>query len=206
MMKQIIWLLAILLASCSGGVKYPAIPKGATVVILGDSLSYGTGANVGEDYPSLLAKSTGWHVINAGVPGETATDGLARLPQLLETHAPKLLIVELGGNDFLQRQPQSETEASLRAILSLANAQRVPTVLLAIPELSPIRAAVGNLSDHPLYEKIAEETATPLVAEIFSEVLSDQALKSDQVHPNAEGYRVVHREMVEAFKQLGFAR
>ena len=117
-----------------------------------------------------------------------------------------MCIRDRGGNDFLQRQPPSETEASLRAILSLAKTQRVPTVLLAIPELSPIRAAVGNLSDHPLYENIAEETATPLVAEIFSEVLSDQALKSDQVHPNAEGYRVVHREMVEAFKQLGYAR
>ncbi len=205
-MKKTICLLVILLASCSAGEKYPAIPKDATVVILGDSLSYGTGANVGEDYPSLLAQTTGWHVVNAGVPGDTATGGLARLPQLLEKHAPKLLIVELGGNDFLQRQPLNETEASLRAILSLAKTQRVPTVLLAIPELSPIRAAVGNLSDHPLYENIAEETATPLVAEIFSEVLSDQALKSDQVHPNAEGYRVVHREMVEAFKQLGFAR
>lgn len=206
MMKKMLYLLVILLASCGGGEKYPAIPAGATVVILGDSLSYGTGANAGEDYPSLLAQTTGWQVVNAGVPGDTATGGLARLPQLLEKHAPKLLIVELGGNDFLQRQPQSETEASLRAILSIAKTQRVPTVLLAIPELSPIRAAVGRLSDHPLYEKIAEETATPLVAEIFSEVLSDHALKSDQVHPNAEGYRVVHREMVAAFKQLGFAR
>jgi len=58
-MKKIICLLVILLASCSAGEKYPAIPKGATVVILGDSLSYGTGANVGEDYPSLLAQTTG---------------------------------------------------------------------------------------------------------------------------------------------------
>lgn len=205
-MKKLVYLLFILiLASCSQGEKYPPIPKGATVVILGDSLSYGTGANQGEDYPTLLAKTTGWNIINAGIPGDTTAGGLERLPELLEGHQPKLLILELGGNDLLRHMPQNQTIANLKAILSLSKAHGVKTILIAIPEVSALRAAVGSLSDHPLYENIAKETATPLITDVFSDVLSDNALKSDQIHPNAQGYAVVGHKMVEALKRLGFA-
>lgn len=176
------------------------------MLILGDSLSYGTGANQGEDYPTLLAGTTGWQIINAGIPGDTSAGGLARLPDLLAAHKPKLLIVALGGNDFLQHLPNSQTDANLRAILAQAKGQGIVTTLVAIPELSPIRAAVGSLSDHPLYEKIAEETATPLVEDVFSEVLSDNALKADQVHPNAAGYKEASKRMLAELEKLGFVK
>lgn len=205
-MKKLVYLLFILiLTSCSQGEKYPPIPKGSAVVVLGDSLSYGTGANEGEDYPTLLAKSTGWNIINAGIPGDTSAGGLERLPELLQEHQPKLLIVELGGNDLLHQTPQSEVVGNLKNILSLAKAQGVKTILVAIPEVSAIRAAVGNLSDHPLYEKLAKETATPLITDVFSEVLSERDLKSDQIHPNAQGYAEVGKKMIESLKRLGFA-
>ncbi len=205
-MKKLVYLLFILiLASCSQGEKYPPIPKGSAVVVLGDSLSYGTGANQGEDYPALLAKTTGWNIINASIPGDTTAGGLERLPELLEEHQPKLLIVELGGNDFLHQSPQNEIVANLKNILSLAKAQGVKTILVAIPEVSALKAAVGNLSDHPLYEKLAEETATPLIKDVFSDVLSERDLKSDQIHPNARGYGVVGSEMYKSLKLLGFA-
>jgi len=193
MIKKLIYLLPVLiLVGCGdSGEKYAAIPQGATVLVLGDSLSYGTGANTGEDYQTLLAKSTGWNIINEGVPGDTTAGGLERLPTLLEAHQPKLLIVELGGNDLLRQIPQSETAANLKAILSLSKAQSVKTILVAIPEISALKASMGNLSDHPLYENIAEETATPLIADVFSEVLSDRDLKSDQIHANAKGYAVM---------------
>ena len=174
------------------------------MLILGDSLSYGTGANQGEDYPSLLAKTTGWQIINEGVPGDTTAGGLERLPALLEQDNPKLLIVELGGNDFIHQLPQSDTIRNLKAILALAKAKGVKTILMAIPEMSPLKAAFGNLSDHPLYETIAKETATPLVADVFSDVLSDNTLKSDQIHPNAQGYAMVSKNMVTKLKLLGF--
>lgn len=205
-MKRFVYLLIILiLASCSQGEKYSPIPKGATVVILGDSLSYGTGANQGEDYPALLAKTTGWNIINAGIPGDTTAGGLERLPELLQEHRPKLLIVELGGNDFLHQAPQGEVVRNIKSILSLAKAQGVKTILVAIPEISALKAAVGNLSDHPLYETIAQETATPLIEDVFSEVLSERDLKADQIHPNAQGYAEVGKKMIELLKQLGFA-
>lgn len=197
-------LLAVMIASCSESEKFAAIPKSATVLILGDSLSYGTGAKNGEDYPNLLAQITGWNVINKGVPGDTAAGGLERLPDLLEEYQPKLLIVELGGNDFLQQLPKSQTEANLKAILGLAKGQNIPTVLVAIPEFNALKAAVGSLSDHGLYEAIAKETKTPLIKDVFSEVLTDRNLKSDQIHPNAAGYLVVSNKIHVALKELGF--
>ena len=206
MKKLIVFLILITLAACgSDQPKNAAIPQGATVLVLGDSLSYGTGANAGEDYPSLIAKAMNWNIVNAGVPGDTTAGGLARLPDLLNQHQPKLLIVELGGNDFLRRLPQDQTIANLKSILSLSKAQGISTVLVAIPEFNVLLAAVGNLSDHTMYETIAEETATPLITEVFSDVLSDKALKADEVHPNAQGYMEVGNKMREKLKQLGFA-
>ena len=173
-------LFAALITSCSKSEQYAAIPKGATVLVLGDSLSYGTGAKDGEDYPTLSAQATGWKIINKGVPGDTTAGGLERLPDLLEEYQPKLLIIELGGNDFLHQVSKSQTQANLQAILTLAKAQNTPTVLVAIPEFNALRAAVGSLSDHALYEAIAKETKTPVIKDVFSEVLSDRNLKSHQ--------------------------
>jgi acyl-CoA thioesterase I len=206
-MKKCILIFLFLLVACGGDKpKFAAIPQGATVLILGDSLSYGTGANAGEDYPTLLAKTTGWNIINEGVPGNTSAQGLERLPELLEEHHPKLLIVELGGNDFIHQLPQSETTANLKAILAQAKTQGVTAILVAIPEFSPLKAAVGNLSDHPLYEKLAQETATPFVADVFADVLSDATLKSDQIHPNAQGYALVSKNMTTKLQLLGFVK
>ena len=185
---------------------YAPISAGATVLILGDSLSYGTGANAGQDYPSLLAKTTGWNIINEGVPGDTTAGGLARLPNLLEQHQPKLLIVVLGGNDLLHQTAPAEVTQNLNSILALAKAQGVQAILVAIPEISPVKAAVGNLTDHPLYEKLAIESNTPLIADVFSDVLSDRALKADQIHANAKGYAVVSEQFIEKLKELGFVK
>lgn len=207
-MKKLLYLLLIFtLVACSKTVeKHATIPQGSTVLILGDSLSYGTGANKGEDYPSLLAKATGWQMLNGGVPGDTSEGGLARLPGLLKQHQPKLLIVELGGNDFLHNVPPTKTIANLKAILAHAKAENVPTVLVAIPEVSAFRAAMGSLQDHELYETLAQETNTPLISNVFSEVLSDNALKADQIHANAKGYAVVAKNMATKLQLLGFAK
>jgi len=180
-------------------------------VILGDSLTYGTGAGSGEDYASILASNTGWNIINAGVPGNTSFDGLSRLPQILAAHENgeqkiDLLIVELGGNDFLRHVPEHETVNNLKSILSQAKAKRIKTMLIAIPKFSPVGAAFGALSDHPLYEQLAEETDTPLIEDLFSDVLAKNSLKADPIHPNAEGYRLVASELQNALMDLGFLK
>ncbi len=191
-----------LLLACSGE-KLPAIPTGSTVLILGDSLSYGTGADRGQDYPSLLAKNTGWNIINAGVPGDTSEQGLARLPDLLEAHQPSVLMVELGGNDFLTKTPVSKTIANLKTIIQTGKSKNIQTLLVAIPDYQPVKAAFGGLEDHALYATLAAEMQVPLIEETFSSMLSKSALKADYVHPNAEGYKAVELKLRESLAELG---
>ncbi len=197
-------LLSIFLAGCGEEQRYTPLPKTATVAILGDSLSYGTGAAKGQDYPSLLAANTGWNIINAGVPGDTSADGLQRLQELLDNYEIDLLIVELGGNDFLKRVPEAETMHNLKSILTEIKANNIQPLLVAIPEFSPFGAAVGSLSDHSLYKKLAKETDTPLIEDIFSDVLAQNGLKADPIHPNAEGYRVIEENLRKALAKKGF--
>lgn len=206
----LLWLLFGLVA-CDSQYRHAPLPSTSTIVILGDSLTYGTGAGSGQDYASILASSTGWNVINAGIPGNTSYDGLARLPQILKAHERgeakiDLLIVELGGNDFLKRVPELETVNNLKSILSEAKAENINTVLIAIPEFSPFGAAFGSLSDHPLYEKLADETDTPLIEDLFSDVLANNSLKADSIHPNAQGYQLVASKLQEALMDLGFLK
>jgi acyl-CoA thioesterase I len=211
-MKKIVFIVVLLIVVAFVGVLHQQntmlrcalVEQGATVLILGDSLSYGNGAKEGEDYPSLLQKYTGWNIVNAGISGNTSAQGLSRLPELLEKHQPKLLIVELGGNDLLRHIPEHEVEDNLQAIIQQAKQQGVPSVLIAIPSASPFKALVGNLSDDPVYEKVSLETKTPLVTEVFSEVLSDSDLKADQIHPNAQGYQQVALKLQAAFHELGY--
>jgi acyl-CoA hydrolase len=200
-----------LITACDSKYRHTPLPSTSNVVILGDSLTYGTGAGSGEDYASILAGNTGWNVINEGVPGNTSYDGLARLSQILEAHESgeqkiDLLIVELGGNDFLKHVPKTETVSNLKAILNQAKAKSINTVLIAIPEFSPVGAAFGALSDHPLYENLAEETDTPLIEDLFSDVLAKNSLKADPIHPNAAGYRLVATELQNALIDLGFLK
>ena len=197
-----LFLLSLSLSACHAE-KVPFIPAGATVVVLGDSLSYGTGAEKNEDYPSILATDTGWNIVNAGVPGDTAADGLERLPGLLEANKPKLLIIELGGNDFLHGVPVGQTISNLKAIIAQAKLKNITPLLVAIPAFSPLKAAIGGLSDHPLYEEMAEETKTLLIEDTFSDVLSNNTLKADYIHPNAQGYRKVEEKMRESLTELG---
>jgi acyl-CoA thioesterase I len=207
MLKSLtILLCTLLLVACGDREKQATIPTGSTVLILGDSLSFGTGADKGQDYPTLLAQNTGWHIINAGVPGDTSEQGLARLPILLEEHQPALLMVELGGNDFLKKVPVSQTIANLKTIIQMGQSKNITTLLVAIPDYQPVKAAFGGLSDHPLYETLSKETQIPLVEDVFSPVLSKNALKADYVHPNAQGYRQVEEQLRASLIDLGLLK
>ena len=173
-----------------------ALPKGSAVLALGDSLTYGYGAAPTAAYPVQLAGLTGWKVINGGVSGNTTADALARLPELMGQH-PKLVIISIGGNDFLRKLPESTTRANIGKIIQTVQAANIPAVLVAIPHFT-VGALFGKLSDHPFYQEIAEQYRIPLLSGAWSEILGDKDLKSDQIHANAEGYRKF-AELLKAF-------
>jgi lysophospholipase L1-like esterase len=155
--------------------------RGKTIVCLGDSITAGVGAGAGESYPDRLAETLGLPIVNAGVPGDTASQGLARVEGVLAQN-PWLVVVELGGNDFLQRIPIESTERSLRALIHrLLDAHVVPVLVEVRPPL--IGGRYGDL-----FAALAHDYRVPMV-EALPDILADRALKSDEVHPNAEGYR-----------------
>ncbi len=191
------------LTACQPSLRMKPLPTGATVLALGDSITYGTGAPPGYDWPQLLAARTGWHIINAGIPGDTTQDARERVPALLIEHQPGLVIIELGGNDFLRRRPPDRVKEDLRDIVRQAKASGAQVLLVAVPELSFLAAFASSLSDAPLYQALADEEGVGLLAEALSEVLSEQTLKTDQIHPNAAGYQQFADQLYRYLQKIG---
>ena len=180
----------------------PVLP-GASVLALGDSLTFGTGATPDTAYPAVLAGLSGWRVVNAGVPGDTAAQGLERLPALLQEHTPALVLVGLGGNDFLRRLPEADTRRHVQAACEQARAAGAQVLLIAVPRPSVAAAFTGSLTDHPLYGEIAEQMKLPLHRQGWSEVLADESLRSDAIHANARGYAQFAKGLAGTARAVG---
>jgi acyl-CoA hydrolase len=195
--------LTLLAGACSRTPKQAALPPGSVVLALGDSVTYGTGAGKEEDYPARLAELTGWVVHNHGVPGDTSAGALERLGPALEEVKPALVIVEIGGNDFLRRQPEAAVKENVRRILQRVRQAGIPALLVATPRFSPIGAALGLLPDAALYEELAREEGVPLVPKVFAKVLDDPELKADPIHPNAAGYRKLAEGIAAGLRDAG---
>lgn len=207
MLRRLLALAACLLLIACGkeAPRFEALPPGTAVMAFGDSVTWGTGANHGEDYPSQLAALTGWSVINAGIPGDMAQTAKQRIAADLGSHQPRLVLIELGGNDFLRRRPHAEVAEDLRTLIQAVRAAGATPVLIAVPAASPLAAAAGSLTDADLFRQLAEQEKVPLIESIFSQVLSDPALRTDPIHPNAEGYRRLAEGVATALHRFGFA-
>lgn len=199
------YILAILTGAAIMMTIYNTIPvttplkQDDMILAFGDSLTYGFGAGARQGYPDVLAVLSGHEVINAGVNGETSADGLRRLPMLLDRHHPRLTILCFGGNDILQRKPMADLKTNLIRMIRMLRDQGSEVVLVSVPN-------VGLLGLHPLelYDEVADETDTPLISGVLSDVLGDPTLKSDQIHPNAAGYRMMAEKIFSELKGLGY--
>ena len=196
-------LLAAALAGCGRDKKTAQpVPPGSTVLALGDSLTFGTGASAETSYPTVLAGLTGWNVVNAGVSGDTSAQALARLPALLAEHQPKLVIVSIGGNDFLRKLPESDTRTHVHAICKQSLAAGAQVLLVAVPRAT-VAAALGQMTDHALYAEVAKDLKIPLQREAWGEVLAQPDLRADAVHANARGYAQFARSVQSTAAAVG---
>ena len=198
-------LSSLVLVACGRRPKLSALPAGTTVLAFGDSVTYGTGADRGEDWPKLLAGLTGWQVVNAGVSGDTAAAGTARIQALLDEHKPKLVIIEIGGNDFLRRRPTDAVKRDLKTLVDASRAAGAIPLLIGVPEPSVMAVVAGKPTDSPIYAELGKEEKIPVISDVFSDVLSRPELCADTIHPNAAGYRRLADNLYSELKQTGLA-
>ena len=177
--------LCFFLLSCENEPQLKPLKQDAIILAFGDSLTYGTGAKPNKSYPAQLERLIQRKVINAGIGGEISKKGLRRLPALLNTHQPDLVILCHGANDILRKMDLASTKNNLQKMIDLIKQSEAQVVLLAVPELSLF------LSPAPFYEELAMENKIPLLNDTLSGILLKPALKSDQIHPNADGYLIM---------------
>jgi acyl-CoA thioesterase-1 len=159
--------------------------KGTAIIAFGDSLTAGYGAGPGEDYPSGVSRRLGIAVMNAGVNGDTTEGAMARLDDDVLSRDPRIVLVGLGGNDFLQSVPIATTEANLRTIVRRSREAGAMVVLLGF------RFPSLNADYDAMYTRVAKDEKALLVPRMLKGILNDPSLKSDEIHPNARGYELM---------------
>lgn len=197
-MQSLRWAFIVLvLGGCGESPKLERLPSDAIVLAFGDSLTFGTGAAEDESYPAHLERMIGRRVVRAGVPGEVTAQALARLPAALDEHAPRLLLLCIGGNDFLRRLGNPQAERNVREMVKLARSRGVAVMLIGTPEPG------FTVSPPAFYSSIAKEFRLPYEEGIIGQVLKDASLKADPIHPNARGYRLIAERLADQLKQSG---
>jgi lysophospholipase L1-like esterase len=189
--------LSLVVAACGSSARLDKLDAGAVILAFGDSLTHGTGATPAESFPAVLERSIGRKVVNAGVPGETSAQGLERLPGVLDEVRPRLLILCHGGNDFLRRLDEGQAKANIRAMIDLARARDIPVLLLATPKPG-VPPSVPTF-----YKEIATDMRVPIEDAVMQTVLLDNRLKSDLIHPNAQGYAQIAAAVQKLLSKSG---
>lgn len=174
-----LWLIAPLVAT--------AEPR---LLVLGDSLSAAYGMEIQQGWVSLLeqrmASKYPYKVINASVSGETTGGGLARLPALLEQHQPRLVIVELGGNDGLRGYPLNIMKQQLARIIENSRAAGAEVLLVGM-QIPPNYGPRYTNQFRDTYTQLAAQYDLPLVEFLLADVaLNPQLMQKDGIHPTAE--------------------
>lgn len=190
--------IALLLAGCSGKVpRLPALAAEDVIVAFGDSLTYGTGAEPQESYPAILGQLIDRKVVRAGVPGEVTAQALARLSTVIEEHAPRLMIVCLGGNDMLRKVDETQIRSNLRQIIRTLREQGIAVVLVGVPRPALLTSAAA------FYGELAKEYRIPYEGRVLNDVMHQLDLKADLIHPNAKGYRRMAEAIAELLRKAG---
>jgi acyl-CoA thioesterase-1 len=193
--------LILLLAACSSHHRVPQLSHlatDATILAFGDSLTFGSGVTPPESYPAQLAQLTGRKVVNAGVPGEISADGRQRLATTLDDEHPDLVILCLGGNDMLRHLDKDQMKANLSGMIREIRGRGIPVVLIAVPY-----PTLFNLKANPVYDELAREYSLPVENELLPKILGDRSRKSDEIHPNAQGYRELAESLAKLLRDAG---
>lgn len=177
--------IVLLLVGCAKREIKNIDAKGTDIVCFGDSITFGYGAQPGEDYPTALAKMIDLPVINSGIDGDTSSEALKRLKSDALDRNPFLVIIEFSGNDFLRKIPKEVTLNNIREMVDQAQSKGA---MVAIVDIS----AGMFLSEYrTAFYKLAREKGAIFIPHILSGIITNPRMKSDFLHPNAQGYQMI---------------
>jgi acyl-CoA thioesterase I len=172
---------------------------GHEIVVVGDSISAEFGLARGSGWVALLgqrlaAQRLPWTVDNASISGDTTAGGLARLPAVLKQRHPKIVVIELGGNDALRGTPMTETRKNLDAMASLAG-QAGARVVIAGMMVPPNFGRKYQAEFAQMYADVAAAHHAALVPFIFAGIAdrpdADDWFQADRIHPLAKAHPVI---------------
>ena len=166
------------------------------ILIVGDSLSAEYGLSRGAGWVSLLEKrllsnQSPWSVANASISGETTAGGQTRLTNLLKTHQPQVVIIELGANDALRGLQLQATEKNLRLMIQTSKKAGAKVLLLGM-RIPPNYGADYSNQFFSLFAKLANSEQIEYVP-FFLEKVADKAelFQADRIHPNAQAQSIL---------------
>lgn len=180
--------------------------KRPVIVAFGDSLSAGFGADPGQSYPDFVQKELdkggySYRVVNAGISGDTTTDGLERIRTVTDLQ-PAVAILEFGGNDGLRGLPVTTTRANLEHMI-LALRKAGASIVLAGMTLPPNYGTEYIRSFEAVYTTLAKQYHLPLIPFLLRGVGGNPALmQHDGIHPNGEGNRIVAKNVMQVLEPL----
>ncbi len=175
----------------------PFAVSAKTILVVGDSLSAGYGINPEQGWVALLQKRLDQDhpkqhkVINASVSGETISGALARLPKLLQTYKPQVMIVELGGNDALRGQPPQLIRANLEKLVQQGQAAQAKVVLFGM-KIPPNYGTAYSQAFENNYKVVSQKYKVKLLPFFLEGVAGNKTLmQKDQIHPNAKAQSIL---------------
>ena len=176
---------------------FTKLPSDGVILAFGDSLTAGNGTSLENSYPSILSQISEHKVINAGVSGETTEQGAARFAQVLQETHPRLVILMEGGNDILRNISSQETKRNLESMIKQAQLQQVQILLVGIPNKS-------LFSSHAeFYDDLAKQYNLLLDDNSIAKLEKSPEYKSDEVHFNQQGYKILAERIYELLKKNG---
>ena len=175
----------------------PFAVSAKTILVVGDSLSAGYGINPEQGWVALLQKRLDQDdpkqhkVINASVSGETTSGALARLPKLLQTYKPQVMIVELGGNDALRGHPPQLIRANLEKLVQRGQAAQAKVVLFGM-KIPPNYGTAYSQAFENNYKVVSQKYKVKLLPFFLEGVAGNKTLmQKDQIHPNAKAQSIL---------------
>ncbi len=162
------------------------------IVCFGDSLTFGTGAGAGMDYPSQLAAMIGKPVLNKGMPGDTTASALGRLNRDVLSVKPDIVLITLGGNDLKNGVAKNIAFGNLKYIVETIQ-DRGAKVIIGGLKFPGLDQGFGQG-----YADLVKQTGATLIPDIFAGIVDNPKLMSDPIHPNNAGYRIIAQRFYNA--------